>query len=125
MELSPIVMQFVVFLPVIIAFYFLLIRPQQKRQKEHQQMLEALQKNDRVLTAGGLMGRIVTVQESEIVLEIATNVQVHIARSAVTQKLGADTETPARTASTPAALKPKPARKPAAKSSSPSKKDNA
>jgi preprotein translocase subunit YajC len=62
------------FLPIILMFvvlYFLMIRPQMKRAKEHKTMLEALQKGDEVITAGGLLGRVVKVGDAYVTLEVA------------------------------------------------------
>src|SRR5262245_35287445 len=56
--------------------YFLMIRPQMKRAKEHKTMVEALQKGDEVITAGGVLGRINKVSEGYVTVEIASNVQV-------------------------------------------------
>lgn len=64
-------------------FYFLLIRPQQKRQKEHKQMLSNLQKGDTIFTSGGLRGRITGLDENVITMEVADKVRVKINRSAV------------------------------------------
>jgi preprotein translocase subunit YajC len=64
-------------------FYFLLIRPQQKRQKEHKQMLANLQKGDTIFTGGGLRGRITGLDENVITMEIADKVRVKVNRSAV------------------------------------------
>lgn len=64
-------------------FYFLLIRPQQKRQKEHKQMLSNLQKGDTIFTSGGLRGRITSIDETVITMEIADRVRVKVNRSAV------------------------------------------
>jgi preprotein translocase subunit YajC len=64
-------------------FYFLLIRPQQRRQKEHKQMLSNLQKGDTIFTAGGLRGKITGLDESVITMEIADRVRVKVNRSAV------------------------------------------
>jgi preprotein translocase subunit YajC len=64
-------------------FYFLLIRPQQKRQKEHKQMLTNLQKGDTIFTTGGLRGKITSLDEAVITLEIADRVRVKVNRSAV------------------------------------------
>lgn len=76
-SLLPLVLIFVV-------FYFLLIRPQQKKQKEHRAMLEALHRGDRVVTAGGIMGTITKVQsESELIVEIAEGVKVRVARGMI------------------------------------------
>jgi preprotein translocase subunit YajC len=64
-------------------FYFLLIRPQQKRQKEHKQMLTNLQKGDTIFTSGGLRGKITGIDETVITIEIADRVRVKVNRSAV------------------------------------------
>ena len=63
--------------------YFLMIRPQMKRAKEHKTLIEALQKGDEVITAGGVLGRISKVSEGYVTLEIASNVEVQVQRSAV------------------------------------------
>ena len=64
-------------------FYFLLIRPQQKKQKEHKEMLTNLQKGDTIFTAGGIHGRITGLTDTIITLEIADRVRIKINRSAV------------------------------------------
>ncbi|RFC37451.1 MAG: protein translocase subunit yajC [Candidatus Nitrotoga sp. LAW] len=77
---------FMDFLPVVAVcavFYFLLLRPQQKRVKEQKAMLAALQKNDEIITIGGELGRVSKVGENYINLEIAENVTVLIQKSAV------------------------------------------
>ncbi len=74
------------FLPLIIIFvifYFLLIRPQSKRAKEHRQMVEALAKGDEVVTNGGLLGRITDLDENFITIEVADSVRVKVQRQAV------------------------------------------
>ena len=63
--------------------YFLMIRPQMKRAKEHKAMVEALQKGDEVITAGGVLGKISKVSEAYISLEVAPNVEVQVQRAAV------------------------------------------
>lgn len=68
---------------LIAAFYFLLIRPQTKRAKEHKTMVEALKKGDEVVTGGGLLGRIIDVGDNFIQLEIADGVQIKIQKQAV------------------------------------------
>ncbi len=65
-------------------FYFLLIRPQQKRQKELQKMIGALKKGDRVVTASGLYGSIAGLRDDVVVVEIADGVKVEMMRNAVT-----------------------------------------
>jgi len=74
----PIILMFVI-------FYFLLIRPQQKKTKEHQAMVNQLKKGDRIVTSGGLHGRITGVSDSTATVEIADKVRVKIARSNVSQ----------------------------------------
>jgi len=79
--LVPLILMFVI-------FYFLLIRPQQKKQKEHRKMVENLKKGDRVVTSGGLYGRITGITDTVMTLEIAEKVRVKVARgnvSAMTQ----------------------------------------
>jgi preprotein translocase subunit YajC len=66
-----------------VVFYFLLIRPQSKRQKEHKRMVEALAKGDEVVTAGGVAGRITAVGENFVVVEVADGVQIKVRRTAV------------------------------------------
>jgi preprotein translocase subunit YajC len=63
--------------------YFLMIRPQMKRAKEHKTMVEALQKGDEVVAAGGMLGRISKINENYVTLEIANNVEVQVQRPAV------------------------------------------
>ena len=64
-------------------FYFLLIRPQQKRAKQHKELVEALKSGDKVITAGGLHGKVVTVEENVITLEIARDVRIKMNRASV------------------------------------------
>ena len=74
------------FLPIILMFvllYFLMIRPQMKRAKEQKAMIEALQKGDEVVTAGGVVGRIVELNENYVTLEVAENAQILVQRQAV------------------------------------------
>ncbi len=74
------------FIPIIlmfVIFYFLLIRPQQKRQKEQRNMITNLKKGDRIITSGGLHGRITGIDDSTLTLEIADKVRVKVGRSNV------------------------------------------
>jgi preprotein translocase subunit YajC len=64
-------------------FYFLLIRPQQKRAKQHKEMIEALKSGDQVVTAGGIHGKVVAVQDKAVTLEIATGVRVKVNRISI------------------------------------------
>jgi len=77
---------FIGFLPIILMFallYFLMIRPQMKRAKEQKAMIQALQKGDEVVAAGGLIGRITKISDQYVTLEIAPNTEVVLQRSAV------------------------------------------
>ncbi len=77
----------IVFLVLIFAmFYFLMIRPQRKRQKEHQQMMEELRKGDRVITAGGIYGVIENVSEDSIVIKVESGTTIRLAKSSVALK---------------------------------------
>ena len=79
------------FLPIIlifIIFYCLLIRPQQKKMKEHKAMVEALRRGDQVVTSGGIVGKVSKVQEDNMVeVEIADGVRVKVIRHTITQVL--------------------------------------
>jgi len=75
------------FLLMIAVMYFVMIRPQMKKQKEHKAMVEALAKGDEVVTAGGVLGRVSSLGENFIGVEIASGVEVQLQRSAVVQVL--------------------------------------
>jgi preprotein translocase subunit YajC len=70
-------------LSIFVIFYFLLIRPQQKKAKDHRQFLENLKRGDRIVTAGGLVGEIITITDQSLTLEIADKVRVEIGRAYV------------------------------------------
>jgi len=77
---------FMMFVPIIlifVVFYFILIRPQQKKQKAHQALLTQLKKGDRVVTNGGLYGTVSDAKDHVVVLKIAENVKVEVVKSAV------------------------------------------
>ncbi len=74
------------FLPLIVifaVFYFMLIRPQMKRAKEHKQLVSGLGKGDEVITNGGLLGKITDVSDSFVTLELADNLRIKLQRQAV------------------------------------------
>src|SRR4029079_18267112 len=78
------------FLPMVaifVVFYFLLIRPQQKKQKEARAMLDALEKGNEVVTACRVLGRIVKIDEQYVTVEVAQNVQLVVQRGAISQLL--------------------------------------
>ena len=80
MSMLPLVLMFVV-------LYFVMIRPQMKRQKEHRSMIDALAKGDEVATAGGLLGKVTKLGDVYLSVEIANGVEVQLQRSAVVQVL--------------------------------------
>ncbi|MBM3511073.1 MAG: preprotein translocase subunit YajC [Alphaproteobacteria bacterium] len=81
MSILPLVLIFVV-------FYFLLIRPQQKKQKAHREMIGAVKRGDNVLTSGGLYGRVTKViDDTRLQVEIADNVRVHVSRAMIADVL--------------------------------------
>lgn len=84
-SLMPIAAMFVV-------LYFLLIRPQQKRTREHDTMVENLKRNDEIVTTGGLYGRVQTIADKVLTVEIAPNVRVRIDRAQVADVVGAKSE---------------------------------
>ena len=72
--------------------YFLIIRPQQKRQKEHQKMLEAVKKGDRIISSGGLHGVVKDVRDETVLVKIAENTVVELSRSAIASRKGGDAD---------------------------------
>jgi preprotein translocase subunit YajC len=68
----------------VVIFYFLLIRPQQKKQKEHQAMLSKITAGDEVVTAGGILGKVIEVGDNFLTIEIAENVRIKVQRFQVT-----------------------------------------
>ena len=81
------IMQFLPMIVIFVLFWFLLIRPQQKKAKAHSQMLSELQKGDEVLTSGGILGKISKINEQFISLEIANNVNIAVQKSTITTKV--------------------------------------
>jgi preprotein translocase subunit YajC len=83
---------FVPFLLIFVLFYLLLILPQQRRQKKHRAMLEALKKNDKVATTGGIYGTVMSLSKDMVTLEIAPNVRIKIRRDAIADLRTGDDE---------------------------------
>lgn len=80
--------QFVPLILIFVIMYFLLIRPQQKKMKEHKAMVDAVRKGDQVITQGGLIGKISKVKDAdEVEIEIASGVKVRLVRSTIAQVL--------------------------------------
>ncbi|GAA4705379.1 preprotein translocase subunit YajC [Brevibacillus fulvus] len=98
-SLLPIIIMFVI-------FYFLLIRPQQRRNKQRNQMLASLKKGDKVVTIGGVHGTIHDINDTEVVIRIAHNVNVTFDRGAINSVTAASQAAPAAPASKPAVAEP-------------------
>jgi len=85
------------FIPLIlmfVIFYFLLIRPQQKKTKQHREMISGLKKGDRIITSGGIHGRITGIDETTLTVEISDRVRVKVARGNVGTKIETATQPP-------------------------------
>lgn len=81
---SDMLIQIVPFVLIFIIMYFLMIRPQQKRQKEHQEMIKNVRRGDQIVMSGGLIGKVVKVTDDhEVELEIADNVRVRVTRASI------------------------------------------
>ena len=78
------------FLPIFLILYFLLIRPQQQRQKKVEKMLSELKKGDRVVTNGGIIGTVVGLDDAKAVIKIADNTKVEFQKSAIVQVMGGE-----------------------------------
>lgn len=76
-------MSFLPLLLIIVVFYFFMIRPQMKRQKEMKNFRESLKKGDKVITSGGIYGRIVEMQDTTVFIEIDTNVKIKVDKAAL------------------------------------------
>lgn len=83
MQGNPAITNFVPLIFIFVIFYFLIIRPQQKKQKQHQEMIKSLNKNDEVVTVGGIHGTIVNVKERTFVLRVDENTKIEIDKASV------------------------------------------
>ncbi|WP_370739596.1 preprotein translocase subunit YajC [Acetomicrobium hydrogeniformans] len=72
----------------IVIFYFLLIRPQKKRQKQHQDMLNSIKRGDQVVTAGGIFGTVRDVKDDSFIIEVSDGVKVRVLKNAISMKRG-------------------------------------
>ncbi len=86
-DASSLLTQAPIFLVMLAVMYFVMIRPQMKKQKELRALLEALAKGDEVVTIGGLLGKISKIDETHITLEVANSVELQLQRTAVVQVL--------------------------------------
>lgn len=88
-------MQMVPLIAIFVIFYFLLIRPQQKRMKQHRAMIEGAKKGDQVVTGGGLVGKVTKVEDQYVEVEIAPNVKVKAVKSTLSDITPSGTSKPA------------------------------
>ncbi len=77
-------MMLIQFVPIIVIFYFLLIRPQQKRQKDHQKLMAAIKTGDKVVTSSGIHGIIANVKDKTVIVKVADNVKLEFDRASIT-----------------------------------------
>ena len=80
---APAYMQFLPFILIFVIFYFFLIRPQSKRQKQHQQFVSALKRGDQVITASGIFGKISGITDKFVTLEVSDGVNIRILKSQI------------------------------------------
>jgi preprotein translocase subunit YajC len=78
------------FLPIFLIIYLLIIRPQQKRQKDLEKMLKAMKQGDKVLTSGGIYGTIVRIEDARTIVKVADDVKLEMAKSAIVQVITGD-----------------------------------
>ncbi len=83
MSLAPLILIFVV-------FYFLLIMPQQKKAKQHRQMLDSITKGDEVITSGGIHGKVVGIADQVLTLDVGEKVKIRVSREFIAQKKGTE-----------------------------------
>ncbi|MEA2658189.1 MAG: preprotein translocase subunit YajC [Candidatus Binatota bacterium] len=81
------------FILIFVIMYFMVIRPQQKKGKEHQEMLKKLKKNDEVMTSGGIYGKVIDLKETVVTLEIAPNVRIRVHRPQISEVTTAEKST--------------------------------
>ena len=89
---AGLVMGILPWLLIFVIFYMLMIRPQQRRMKEHQAAIAAVKKGDEVITGGGIRGRVTKVMDDEAEVEIATGVKVRVVKSTISQVLSGNTK---------------------------------
>lgn len=87
--------QFLPLIGLVVLFYFLMIRPQQRRMKQHQQMLGAIKRGDTVVLSSGVLGKVVRVEDREVGVEIATGVTVKVRKSMISEVTARGEPTPA------------------------------
>lgn len=87
--------QFAPLIFIFVIFYFLMIRPQQKRLRDHRSMIDAVKRGDTVVTGGGLIGKVVRVADDEVEVEVAANTRVRVVKATLTDVRGKGEPVPA------------------------------
>jgi preprotein translocase subunit YajC len=87
---------FIPFVLIIVVFYFLILRPQQKRQKERQKLLNSVKVGDEVITTGGIFGKVDHIEDKILYIKIADNVKIRVTKDAVAQIVGVTDKLPAK-----------------------------
>lgn len=82
---NAMISQLLLFVPLIAIFYFLIIRPQNKRMKEHREMISNVRRGDTVVTGGGIVGKVVKVEDNEVQVEIADGVRIRVVKGTITE----------------------------------------
>lgn len=77
----------IMFVPLILIMYFMMIRPQQKKMKQHKEMMAAIEKGDEVMTTGGIIGKVSKVKEDFVVLSIGDNMEIKFQKASIAQTL--------------------------------------
>ena len=78
------------FIIILVIMYFMVFRPQQKKQKEHREMLNKIKRNDEVMTSGGIYGKVIDLKETVVTIEVAPNVRIRVARPQIAAVLSAE-----------------------------------
>lgn len=91
-------LQFLPLIFIFVIFYFLMIRPQQRRMKQHRAMIDAVKKGDTVVTGGGLIGKVTRVQDNEVEVELSPNVRVRVIKATLAEVRTAGVSAPANDA---------------------------
>ncbi|MFQ5681844.1 MAG: preprotein translocase subunit YajC [Candidatus Binatia bacterium] len=81
----PVFIQVLPWVLMFVIFYFLLIRPQQKKAREHRDMLDKLKRNDEVMTSGGIYGKVIALTDAVVTIEVAQNVRIRVSRAQISQ----------------------------------------
>ena len=95
---SESVLSFLPLLALLVLFYFMLIRPQQRRAKQHRELVESIKRGDTVVMSSGIVGKVSRVEDAELQVEIAPNVNVKVVKSMVTEVRNRTTPAPANDA---------------------------